>query len=77
MHDKASEMVKNNVLMHCSGDDGLTLHDAMKVVKDYVESKGVKKMSEFPVKEVFGHAIEISRLVALEYQRQYEARHSS
>lgn len=41
------------------------MFDALAICTLYFADKGVKKLSDFPVNEVYGHAIELARLIAL------------
>jgi uncharacterized protein (DUF302 family) len=43
----------------------LTMQEALEVVRNYVNSKGAKTVSDLPVNEVWNHAIEICRLLAV------------
>jgi uncharacterized protein (DUF302 family) len=58
--NRAAAIIHTNLLLHISLGT-LSMAECLKVVKDYLESKGAKVLSDLPVSETLDAAVEICK----------------
>lgn len=62
MVNRAAEIVHTTILLHL-GLGTLSMAECLKIAKDYLETKGVKKLIDLPVDEMLKGSVEICKLM--------------